>query len=118
MSRRKNRDYRDYIEDIYNEIQRIDKFIAGMTYAEFLDDVRTTYAVMKALENMGEAAKRIPPSLRDRFPAIPFKEMAGLRDVVSHNYDGISYDMIWEVVQHDIPDLLPELERMLDELES
>ena len=72
---------------------------------------------MKALENMGEAAKKIPDSLRAKYPNIPFKEMAGLRDVVSHNYDGISYDMIWEVVQKDIAGLLPDLELMMDALE-
>lgn len=55
----------------------------------FLPDVRTNYAVMKALENMGESAKKVPESLRGRFPAIPFKEMASLRDVVTHHYDGI-----------------------------
>ena len=73
---------------------------------------------MKALENMGETAKKIPESLRTRFPAIPFKEMASLRDVVTHNYDGISYDMIWQVVKKDIPELLPQLEIMMDSSET
>lgn len=73
---------------------------------------------MKALENMGEAAKKIPESLRTKYPDIPFKDMAGLRDVVTHNYDGISYDMIWEVVKKDIPGLLPALEIMIDALED
>lgn len=118
MSRRKNRDYRDYVADIHAEIIRIQGFTEGMNYDEFLSDFRTNYAVMKALENMGEAAKKIPESLRTKYPAIPFKDMAGLRDVVTHNYDGISYDMIWEVVKKDIPELLSALEIMMDALED
>ncbi len=117
MSRRKNRDYRDYVADIHAEIIRIQGFVSGLDYDDFLSDFKTNYAVMKALENMGEAAKKIPDSLRAKYPNIPFKEMAGLRDVVSHNYDGISYDMIWEVVQKDIAGLLPDLELMMDALE-
>lgn len=73
---------------------------------------------MKALENMGEAAKKISDSLRVKYPTIPFSEMAGLRDVVTHNHDGISYDMIWEVIKKDIPGLLPELEIMMEALEK
>ena len=118
MSRLKNRDYRDYVADIHAEIIRIQGFIEGVVYDEFLSDFRTNYAVMKALENMGEAAKKIPESLRTKYPDIPFKDMAGLREVVTHNYDGISYDMIWEVVKKDIPGLLPALEIMIDALED
>ena len=77
MSRLKNHDYRNYVADIHAEIGRIQSFIDGMDYEEFLTDLRTNYAVMKALKNMGEAAKKIPESLRVRFPSIPFKEMAG-----------------------------------------
>ena len=117
MSRRKNRDYRDYVADIHAEVLRIQCFIDGMNFEDFLSDFKTSYAVMKALENMGEAAKKIPESLRAKHPAIPFKEMAGLRDVVSHNYDGISYNMIWEVATKDIACMLPDLERMMDQLE-
>ena len=116
MSRRKNRDYRDYVIDIHSEIIRIQEFTDGMDYDAFLSDIRTNYAVMKALENMGEAAKKIPESLRSKYPEIPFREMAGMRDVVTHNYDGISYDMIWEVIKKEIPKLIPELEIMIDSI--
>lgn len=105
MSRKKNREYRDYIEDVYNDLVRVREFTEGLTFDDFMLDVRTQYAVCKALENMGEASKRIPESIRRRFPQIPFKQMAGLRDVVTHDYDGISYDMIWQVVTHDLPPL-------------
>lgn len=113
MSRKKNREYRDYIEDIYNDLVRVREFTEGLIFDDFMLDVRTQYAVCKALENMGEASKRIPESIRRRFPQVPFKQMAGLRDVVTHDYDGISYDMIWQVITHDLPQLEEDLKNIL-----
>ncbi len=118
MSRKKNREYKDYVEDIYNEIRRTIIFTDGMNLCNFMEDEKTIYAVMKALENMGEASKRIPEMLRKKYPDIPFKQMAGLRDVVTHNYDGISYDMVWEVVSKDLPPLEEKLYDMLAKLEE
>lgn len=115
MSRKKNREYRDYIEDIYNDMMRVGEFIKGLTFDDFMLDVRTQYAVCKALENMGEASKRIPESIRKKFPQIPFKQMAGLRDVVTHDYDGISHDMIWQVITQDLPPLEEQLKDILSQ---
>jgi uncharacterized protein with HEPN domain len=64
---------------------------------------------------MGEASKRIPESIRKRFPHVPFREMAGLRDVITHDYGGISYDMIWKVVVQDLPPLETNLAQMLSQ---
>lgn len=113
MSRKKNREYRDYIEDIYDDLLNIMEFTKGMSWNEFIEDNKTKYAVNKALENMGEASKRIPESIRKKFPNVPFKQMAGLRDIVTHNYDGISYEMIWEVIKEDLPPIELELNVIL-----
>jgi uncharacterized protein with HEPN domain len=86
-----------------------------MSWDDFVADPRTQYAVCKALENMGEASKRIPESIRKRFPHVPFREMAGLRDVITHDYGGISYDMIWKVVVQDLPPLETNLAQMLSQ---
>ncbi len=115
MSRKKNREYRDYIEDIYNDLTRVKEFTEGLTLDGFMADVRTQYAVCKALENMGEASKRIPESIRRKFPQVPFKQMAGLRDVVTHDYDGISYDMIWQVINQDLPSIEEHLMDILSQ---
>ncbi|MBU2702444.1 hypothetical protein Ga0466249_003571 [Sporomusaceae bacterium BoRhaA] len=113
MSRKKNREYRDYIEDIYNDLCLVLEFTEGMSSAEFINDSKTQYAVCKALENMGEASKRIPEFIRKKFPQIPFRKMAGLRDVVTHDYDGISYDMIWALLVRDLPSLKEKLSQVL-----
>lgn len=115
MSRKKNREYRDYVEDIYRDLQFVKEFTKGMSFIDFVADFKTQYAVYKALENMGEASKRIPEFLRRKFPDIPFRQMAGLRDIVTHDYDGISYDMIWEVVVKELPPLEDNILRMLSE---
>lgn len=111
MSRKKIREYRDYIEDIFSELLNIMDFTKGMSCDDFMKDSKTQYAVCKALENMGEAS--IPESIRKKFPHIPFKQMAGLRDVVTHDYDGISYDMIWEVIVKELPSLEEHISKIL-----
>ena len=115
MSRKKNREYRDYAEDIYNELLMVLEFTEGMSFDDFMNDSKTQYAVCKALENMGEASKHIPESIRKKFPHIPFRKMAGLRDVVTHDYGGISYDMIWEVIVKELPPLEEHLSEMLSQ---
>ena len=79
------RDYRDFATDILAETERILEFVNGMTFDEFRRDYKTSYAVFKALENIGEAVKKIPPAVRKKYPTIPFKEMAGMRDVLATN---------------------------------
>lgn len=64
---------------------------------------------------MGEASKRIPESIRKKFHQVPFKQMAGLRDIVTHDYDGISYDMSWEVIRKELPPLEAQLYHVLSE---
>lgn len=115
MSRKKNREYRDYLEDIYSDLCLVLEFTEGMSINEFISDSKTQYAVCKALENMGEASKRIPESIRKKYPRISFRQMAGLRDVVTHDYAGISYDMIWKLIISDLPSLKEHLSQALAE---
>ena len=109
------RDYRDYAEDILTETERILEFVKGMTFEEFRQDYKTAYAVFKALENIGEAVKKIPHTVRKKYPAIPFKEMAGMRDVLSHEYFGINHKVVWNVVDKKLPDLIDELRTMAND---
>ena len=70
------------------------------------------------MEGLGEAVKRLPPVLRERYPAVPWKLMAGLRDRVSHGYNGIDYQTLWDTVERDLPPLLATIEQMLKDLEG
>jgi uncharacterized protein with HEPN domain len=69
------------------------------------------------LELVGEAVKRPPLDLRDRYPAVSWKNFAGLRDRVSHGYENVDYQILWDTVQNDLPLLLRTIEQMLGDLE-
>lgn len=89
-----------------------------MDFGEFLRDKKTAYAVIRAIEVIGEACKKIPKSLRQRYPEIPWREMAGMRDKVIHEYFGVSLERVWETVKRDIPSLKPLFEQILKDVES
>lgn len=112
------RDYRDFLHDIVDDTERVIQFVDGMTYEEFKKDYKTCYAVFKALENIGEAAKKIPTAVRKKYPTIPFEEMAGMRDILTHEYFGINHKVVWNVVDRKLPQLLTELRIMLRQVEE
>ena len=83
------RDFLDYVDDVLTEADKIESFIHNMDPAMFKSDERTAYAVIHALEVLGEAATKIPPSIRRQHPGIPWKEIAGMRNKLIHEYFGV-----------------------------
>lgn len=77
--------------------------MAGMTFEQFSQDDKTAYAVVRALEIIGEATKKIPDAVRDQYPQIPWREMAGMRDKLIHDYFGVNLGVVWKTVQEDLP---------------
>ena len=112
------REYRDFARDMLTETELSISFIQGMTFEDFKRDYKTSYAVFKALENLGEATKKIPVAVRKKYPAIPFKEMAGMRDILSHDYFGINHNVVWNVVEKKLPPLVDDLRQMVLEIEK
>jgi uncharacterized protein with HEPN domain len=108
--------YTDYIQDILDSIQDIENFIQGMNYEEFRDDRKTINAVIRSIEIIGEASKKIPRSLRDSQPEIPWKKMAGMRDKLTHAYFGIDLEIIWKVVSEEIIQIKPGILKIKDSL--
>ena len=106
----------DYLDDILDATDKIETFTRGMSYEEFSGDDKTVYAVTRALEVIGEAAKCIPRQVRERYPSLPWSEMAGMRDKLIHAYFGINRAIIWRTVRDDIPPLRPAVQRLLDDL--
>ncbi len=80
------RELTDYLHDIMDAIQKIERFIEGLDFAQFAGDDKTNFAVVRALEIIGEATRKIPNSVRARYPSVPWREMAGLRDKLIHDY--------------------------------
>ena len=112
------REYVDYLRDMLDAIDKIALFTRGMDAEQFRADEKTLFAVIRALEVIGEAAKNIPTSVRDRYPQVPWRDMAGSRDKLIHEYFGVNCDVVWRTVQLDVPALKPLIIHMLGEAES
>jgi uncharacterized protein with HEPN domain len=112
----RKRDYRDYIQDILDSINDMESFIEGMNFEEFARDKKTINAVVRSLEVIGEATKKIPKTLRDKYPDIPWKKMSGMRNKLIHEYFGIDMEILWKVAKDEISPLKPSIKNILKSL--
>jgi len=112
------REIGDYIEDIIEAISNAMEFTKDMSYDEFVEDTKTVYAVIRAIEIMGEAVKNIPEGVRRKYPDIPWRSIAGMRDKLIHAYFGVKTERIWETVKKEMPKLKPKFEKILEELKE
>lgn len=113
----KKREYRDYLQDMLNSLDDVVSFTKNMRFDSFSEDKKTVYAVIRCLEVMGEAAKKIPKSLRDKHPSLPWKEMAGMRDK-AHEYFGVNLKTLWKTAKEELPPLRPLIQEMLESLNA
>jgi uncharacterized protein with HEPN domain len=102
----------DYVRDIAESIQDAQGFVQDYTFEDFRRDRKTIYAVIRAIEVIGEAAKNIPEPIRSKYPDIPWRDMAGMRDKLIHAYFGVDLEVLWKTIQQD----LPALKRMISEM--
>ena len=107
-----------YVRDIVRNMQDAEEFIHGMSYNQFATDKKTFNAVVRSIEVIGEATKHVPESVRSKYPAVPWKEMAGMRDKVIHFYFGVDREAVWLVAKERIPTLMPLIEQILRDLKA
>jgi len=112
------RDISLYLQDIIGAMLAIEQFVEGISLGEFKTDDKTSSAVIRKFEIIGEAAKQIPEEIRNKYPLIPWKEMAGMRDRLSHFYFGIKYELVWHTIKDVIPQVKPAIQEILKSLKS
>lgn len=97
------RSYIDYLNDIIDSINKIYKFIEDVDIENLENDEKTLFAVIRALEIIGEAVKKIPLEIKNDYPDVPWKEIASMRDILIHEYFGVSVNVIKRTIKDDLP---------------
>jgi len=107
------REYEDYLRDMLENAEKALSFVQGMDYDGFCTDDKAVYAVIRAFEIIGEAARQIPENVRQSHPEIQWREIAAMRNKLTHEYFGVNTKVIWRTVHEDLPVIIPLLKKIL-----
>jgi uncharacterized protein with HEPN domain len=107
-----------WLDDLRHHVSMAEGFIAGMTYETFKDDNLHLYAVTRCLEIISEASRRLPQSIKDRHPAIAWKEMAAAGNIYRHEYEYVAAHEVWDTVTRHLPPLRVAIDAELLALKS
>ena len=112
------RDVRLYLGDILQAIQDIEQYTASAKdFDEFGGSAMRVHAILYNLEIIGEAVKNIPAAIKKKYSHVEWRKMAGLRDIVAHEYFGVSLEIVWGVIKNNLPEVKAQIENILSEIE-
>jgi len=105
------------LRDIVRAAELLEQYTSGLSLEEFTENQEKQDAVARRLEIIGEAVKGLPQDLRDRYSEVPWRDIAGARDILVHEYFRIDLDLAWDMVKTDIPALAEQIRRILEEVD-
>lgn len=112
------RDYTLYLKDILEAMEAIEKFVEGIDFDNFQKNDIVSSAVIRKFEIIGEATKNVPETIRIKYPEIPWKEMAGMRDRLIHFYFGVKYSLVWQTIKDIIPSIKPLIYKIIEDVSN
>lgn len=115
FANRGRRNWKMRVRDILDCIERIQSYTSGMSFEEFREDQKTVDAVIRNFEIIGEAAGYIPIEIQDQYSQVAWLEMRGMRNIIIHEYFGVSLSIIWQTIKHDLAPLASGLHIILQE---
>jgi len=110
------REYIDYLRDMIEAADKAAQFVKDVNFEAFCKNEEKIFAVIRALEIIGEAAKNIPKSMRERYGEVPWDDIIGMRNKVIHGYFGVDLEVIWKTIHEDLPPLRTTLGRIFEDL--
>jgi len=112
------RDVVIYLQDIIDAMLAIERFVGDLGFNEFKNDDMVSSAVIRKFEIIGEATKQIPEDIRNAYPDVQWKEMAGMRDRLIHFYFGVKYELVWHTIKDVIPLLKPIINKIITDIKT
>jgi len=108
------RDYRIYLKDILSSISKIDEYVGDFSFQDLIKDSMRVDAVVRNLEIIGEAAKHVPEDIRKKYSFVDWRKISALRDILIHEYFGVDFDILWDIVKNKIPILKNDVKKILE----
>jgi len=107
------RDYRLFLDDMRMCCEKILRYTQGLTLERLIDEEKTYDAVVRNLTIIGEAARHMPQDVRDRYSEVEWRKIVGLRDIAIHEYFGLDEEILWDIIENEVPTLLNHLQRII-----